>query len=237
VAVLGNLQIKQAIKDGQIICHPFSTENLSYSSLDITLGYYYFRAERDSENPLYNPFDREEVEKFFDGPFKAISHRQWCNLNSIKPIRNVPPDHPVISLKPGERILVHSHEFIGTKGNLAFDIRRHSYWSRNGVIINLNIGWLEPGFISRLTLEIINTNVKETVLMPVGERIAKVVFHETTEVMGQFGDQMGGYAPYKVGPTNNLSKIIAEWSPDQMLPKAYLDQRVLPVKIEGLSYD
>jgi deoxycytidine triphosphate deaminase len=237
VAILGNVRIKQAIKDGLIICRPFIEENLSYSSLDITLGHYYFRAERDSENPLYNPLDREEVERFFDGPFKAITHKQWCDLNSLKLIRNIPLDHPVISLKPSERILAHSHEFVGVKGNLAFDIRRHSYWSRNGVMINLNIGWLEPGFINRLTLEIINTNLKETILMPVGERIAKVVFHETSEVMGQFGDQQGGYAPYKIAPTNNLDIVISEWSPDQMLPQAYLGQRVIPKKIEGLSYD
>lgn len=237
MAIFGNLQIKQAIKNGHIICHPFVPENLSYSSLDIMLGHYYFRAERDSENPLYNPLDREEVEKFFDGPFKALSHKRWCDLYNLKPIRNIPLEHPVISLKPNERILAHSHEFVGTSGNIALDIRRHSYWSRNGIMINLNIGLLEPGFVNRLTLEIINTNKKETVLMPVGERIAKVVFYATSPVEGQYGDKQVGATPDKIGITHNLATIISEWSPDQMLPRAYLDKRVLPKKIEGMSYD
>jgi len=237
MAVLSNKQINQAIKDGVIICRPYVAENLSYSSLDITLGYYYFRVERDSENPLYNPLDREEVERFFDGPFRAINHKKWCDLNHLKPIRNIPLDHPVISLKPGERILAHSHEFIGYRGDGAFDIRCHSSWSRSGIVVSFNLGWLEPGFVNRLTIEIININKKETVLVPVGERIARVVFHHTGKVDGYYGSKQVGSTPDKYQPNSSIGTIIAEWSPDQMLPKAYLDKRVLPLKIEGLSYD
>jgi deoxycytidine triphosphate deaminase len=237
MSVLSNQQIKQAVKNGSIICHPYNEDNVSYSTIDITLGHYYFRAERNSEYPLYNPLDREDVEAFFDGPFKAITHQQWCDLYRVRPIRGIPLDHPVISMKPGERILSHSHEFVGTKGNLAFDMRCHSSWSRSGIIVSFNLGWLEPGFVNRLTIEVMNLNKKEVVLLPVGERIVRLVFHETGEVKGKYGDKQGGVTPDKILPSHNLATIISEWSPDQMLPKAYLDQRVLPKKIAGMSYD
>jgi len=35
----------------------------------------------------------------------------------------------------------------------------------------------------------------------------------------------------------DIDTIIKTWSPDMMLPKAYRDQRSLPTKIDGLSYD
>lgn len=237
MAVYGNIQIKQAIKDGTIICYPFVEDNLSYSTLDVTLGHYYFRAERASEYPLYNPLDREDVESFFDGPFKAITHQQWCDLYRVRPIRNIPLDHPVISMKPGERILAHSHEFVGVRGNLAFDMRCHSSWSRSGIIVSFNLGWLEPGFVNRLTIEVMNLNKKETVLLPVGERIVRLVFHETTSVKGQYGDKQDSTTPDMYQSSPNLKTIISEWSPDQMLPTAYRYKRVKPIKIEGLSYE
>jgi deoxycytidine triphosphate deaminase len=43
-------------------------------------------------------------------------------------------------------------------------------------------GWVDPGYINRLTLEIYNLNEHETVLLPVGERIAQAVFLETGPV-------------------------------------------------------
>ena len=36
---------------------------------------------------------------------------------------------------------------------------------------------------------------------------------------------------------SDLETIIKTWSPDMMLPKAYRDVRIMPVKIEGLSYE
>jgi len=207
MAVFSDVDIVKALGGGDIVCQPFNKENLGSSSLDITLGRSYFRVERFSENPIYNPYDREEVERYFDGPFEAISHQQWCKLNHLTPIRNIPLDHPVISLKPGERILAHSHEFIGLK-NCAMEVKCHTSWSRNGIVVNIGSNWIEPGFVNRVTIEIININQDDTILLPVGSRIAKLVFyHLSTTPIGE--------------PFNKIQTVMNEWSPDQMLPKLY----------------
>jgi deoxycytidine triphosphate deaminase len=187
VAVYSNLQIRQALDEGHIVCHPFNPKHISHASLDVTLGYHYYRIERMNERTIYNPFDREDVERYFDGPYKAMPHGEWCKLNGFKPVNNIPLDH--------------------------------------------------PGYINRLTLEIYNLNERETVLLPVGERIAQAVFLETGEVEGSYGKGRDDGFSGKYQQGNDMETIIKTWSPDMMLPRAYKDVRELPAKIEGLFYE
>lgn len=232
-----NTDIKIAIDEEHIICHPFNPRHVSHASLDVTLGYYYYRVESSKDKPVYNPFDREDVERYFEGPHKAISHKQWCDLNGLKPLNGIPLDHPVIAIKPGERILAHTHEFFGIKPPGACEIKSRSSWGRNGVAVCFDAGWVDPGYINRLTLEIFNLNQREIVLLPVGERIAQAVFHTTGPVEGNYGKGRDDSFSGKYQQGTDLNNLIATWSPDQMLPKAYRDKRTMPVKIKGLSYD
>lgn len=237
MGVFSNIQIRKAIDDGHIICTPFQPKHVAHASLDVTLGYYFYRVERTNERNIYNPFDREDVERYFDGPYKAMPHEQWCKLNGVTPLKNIPLDHPVIALKPGERILAHTHEFFGIKPPGACELKSRSSWGRNGVAVCFDAGWIDPGYINRLTLEIYNLNERETVLLPVGERIAQAVFHSTGEVDGNYGAgrDSGFSGKYQAG--TNLKTLMATWSPSMMLPKAYKDSRELPAKVEGLSYE
>ena len=232
-----NIQIRQAIDAGHILCVPYNPKHVSHASLDVTLGYYYYRIERMNERTIYNPFDPEDVERYFDGPFKAMPHAQWCKLNGFKPLAGIPDDHPVIALKPGERILAHTHEFFGIKPPGAYELRARSSWARNGVAVCFDAGWVDPGYINRLTLEIYNLNDRETVVLPVGERIAQAVFQETGEVEGDYGNGRDANFSGKYQQGTDLDTIIKTWSPDMMLPKAYLDVRVMPTKVEGAVYD
>jgi deoxycytidine triphosphate deaminase len=237
LGVYSNIQIRQALEDGHIICTPFNPKHVSHASMDVTLGYHYYRIERMNERTIYNPFDREDVERYFDGPYKAMPHSDWCKLNGFKPQANIPLDHPVISLKPRERILAHTHEFFGINPPGAYEVKSRSSWGRNGIAVCFDAGWVDPGYINRLTLEIYNLNERETVLLPVGERIAQAVFHETGEVEGSYGQgrDQGFSGKYQQG--SDIETIIKTWSPDLMLPRAYKDSRLMPQKIEGLPYE
>lgn len=237
MGVYSNVDIRRAIEEGHILCTPFNPKHVSHASLDVTLGYYYYRIERMKERPIYNPFDPEDVERYFDGPYKAMPHKDWVKLNGFKPLANIPNDHPVIALKPGERILAHTHEFFGIKPPGAYDLRARSSWARNGVAVCFDAGWVDPGYINRLTLEIFNLNHRETVLLPVGERIAQAVFQVTGEVEGDYGAGRDSNFSGKYQTGTDLDTLIKTWSPDLMLPKAYLDSREMPQKIEGMVYD
>lgn len=237
MGVYSNIQIRDALKTGHIVCTPFNPKHVSHASLDVTLGYYYYRTERVGDHTIYNPFDETDVSRYFDGPHKAISHKEWCEQNGFKLLKNIPANHPVIPLKPGERILAHTHEFFGIKPPGAYEVKARSSWGRNGIAVCFDAGWVDPGYINRLTLEIYNLNQKETVLLPVGERIAQAIFLETGEVEGNYGEgRHGGFSgKYQLG--TDLKTLIKTWSPDQMLPRAYKDKRTMPTKIPGLKGD
>ena len=235
MGVYSNTQIRQAIDNGHILCTPFDPKHVSQASLDVTLGYYYYQTDQARKGYVYNPFDKNDVSRYFGEAKQAVAHQDWCNANGVKLLEGIPADHPVIPLKPGERILAHTHEFFGILPPGAAEVKSRSSWGRNGVAVCFDAGWIDPGYINRLTLEIYNLNEHETVLLPVGERIAQIIFHETGDVDGNYGEGRDDGMSGKYQTGTSLEELIATWTPDQMLPKAYKDKRALPEGITGLK--
>lgn len=220
MSVYSNIEIGQAIKDGHIVFHPYRPEHINGSSIDVTLGEWFYRTDRQSDNKLYNPFDEGEVAKYFGEPQKAVPHSEWCKDTGSKPLANIPEDHPVIVLEPGERILAHTQEFIGILPPGTTSMQSRSTWGRNGVAVCFDAGWGDPGYINRWTLEVYNLNQRHSIVLPVGERIAQVVFMHTGEVQGSY-DKLSG--KYTLGM--DLTELVDKWHPSQMLPRAYKDKR------------
>lgn len=235
MTVYSNIEIRQAINDDVIVCRPFNPDHVAEASLDFTLGHYYYKQEFEGEYRVYNPFDAAYVAKYFKGPLKAIPHAEWCKEHDATPFQNIPPDHPIIVLRPGERILAHTHEFVGIRAQGgAAQVLSRSSWGRNGVAVCFDAGWIDPGYINRITLEIYNLNMHESVVLPVGERIGQMIFHKTGPVEGGYGSGARKMSDkYQTG--NDLEEIIASWRPEMLLPKTYRDSRKSPVPIDGLS--
>jgi dCTP deaminase len=216
MGVYSNLQIAQAIDDGQIVLHPLAVENIRGSSVDLTLGEWYFTCDNHSRG-VYNPFDEDDVKAYFGEPKKA-----GFPVDNF--FKGVPKEHPVIWLGPRQRILAHTHEFIGIKPPGTSEMRARSSWGRNGIAVCLCAGWGDPGYINRWTMEIHNTN-DQSVPLPVGERVAQLIFHTTGEVQGDYGD--GG----KYQTSTDIDQIVADWSPEDMLPRSFKDERKLPLPL------
>lgn len=235
MGVYSNTEIQAAISEGHIVCTPFNPKHVGFASLDVTLGHYFYRTGQAHKGYVYNPFDEADVRRYFSEVQQAIPHQDWCNANGVKLLEGIPADHPVIPLKPGERILAHTHEFFGIKPPGAYEVKSRSSWGRNGIAVCFDAGWVDPGYINRLTLEIYNLNEHETVLLPVGERIAQAVFHHTGQVEGNYGEgrDKGFSGKYQQG--TDLDELIRAWTPTQMLPQAYRDKRELPEAITGLK--
>lgn len=235
MSVYSNTEIRQAIADGTIVCTPLNEQNISEASVDFTLGHYFYKQEYDERSRVYNPFDEDDVERYFKGPLEAMPHKEWCDRYGFKLLKNIPEDHPIIVLKPGERILAHTHEFIGIRAHGgAAEVKSRSSWGRNGVAVCFDAGWIDPGYINRITLEIFNLNEHESVVLPVGERIGQLIFHKTGPVEGDYSDGRKGMSG-KYQHTDDLDELIASWRPATMLPRAFKDQRKLPQVIPGLA--
>lgn len=223
--VYSNTEINEAIARGHIVFHPYNPEHINGSSLDVTLGFWYYRINPLGDQAYYNPFDQHDVERYFAGPNHADQHNLWAEKNKMKLFSGIPADHPIIVLGPGERILAHTHEFVGIKAPGTSTMQARSTWGRNGVAVCLDAGWGDPGYINRWTMEIYNMNQHESVVLPVGERIAQLVFYHTGPVAGEYSSMSG---KYQSASGDDLVDLIKEWRPEQMLPKAYKDKREKP---------
>lgn len=236
MGVYSNTEIITAVEQDIIVCVPFNPRHVSEASLDFTLGHYFYKQEDQPEaSGVYNPFDKSDVSRYFKGPLEATAHEVWCKKNSLPLFNNIPKDHPIIVLQPGERILAHTHEFVGirAKGG-ACEVKSRSSWGRNGVAVCFDAGWVDPGYINRITLEIYNLNMHESVVLPVGERVGQLIFHHTGPVDGGYAEGRNGMSG-KYQRTDDLKELIATWKPQDMLPRAYKDSRVPAPKINGLS--
>ncbi len=224
--VYSNKQLKTAIEAGQIVFHPYQPEHINGSSIDVTLGQWFYRTDRKSPTVVYNPFDKDEVDHYFGEPQRAITHKQWCEETGSAPLKNIPEDHPVIVIEPGERILAHTQEFIGILPPGTTSMQSRSTWGRNGIAVCFDAGWGDPGYINRWTMEIYNLNQRHSVVLPIGERIAQIVFMHTGEVEGSY-DKLSG----KYSSGTDLQTLINTWEPSQMLPRAWRDERKTPLQV------
>jgi deoxycytidine triphosphate deaminase len=229
--VYSNRQIRDAIKRGHIVFHPYIDEHIAGSSIDVTLGYWFYRTERKSNVGFYNPFCETDVARYFDGPHHAEIHEIWAEENGRKLFDGIPPEHPIIILRPGERILAHTHEFIGIKAPGTSTMQARSTWGRNGIAVCLDAGWGDPGYINRWTMEIYNMNQHESVVLPVGERIAQLVFYHTGPVDGEYPSISG---KYQSSTSDDIKQIVKKWKPEQMLPRAYKDNRRKPLNAKDM---
>ena len=216
--VYSDIQIKAALADGRIVISPLIENNIRGSSVDVTLGEWYY-STGGNKRDIYNPYDALDVSRYFGNVKRAIAHGYWAEKHGRKPFAGILGDHPIIVLAPGERILAHTNEFIGINPPGTSEMRARSSMGRNGIAVCFDAGWGDPGYINRWTMEILNLNRTESVVLPVGERVAQIVFHETGEVERHYG--AGG--KYQTG--RDIDEIKQAWTPSQMLPRAHKDTR------------
>lgn len=224
MSVASNVDIRRGIAQGNIILRPMIDDNIRGSSIDLTLGEWYYRCGSNTGSTFYNPFDPESVDRFFGEPKQA----KWELDEHGDPFPGIPEEHPVILLQPGERILAHTHEFAGVIGNQTSEIRARSSWGRNGITVCMCAGWGDPGYFDRWTLEIQNHN-RLAVPLPAGERVAQLIVHQTGQVQGQYGES----GKYQASTDPDI--VIAEWRPQDMLPRSYRDQRKLPLPVTEVT--
>lgn len=222
--VFSDREIKAAVKSGQIVIDPYLPENIKGASVDLRLGEWFYVTDSASNQDYYNPFNSASVDDYFKGPLKAVSNQEWADHHSRKPWKNIPLDHPIIVLRPHERLLAHTVEFIGILYEGTTGMQARSTWGRNGIVVCKDAGWGDPGYINRWTMEIQNDN-NVSVVLPVGMRIAQMVFYH----MGKSDKVYGDNDKYHVSGT--IKQMKRAWKPEMMLPRAFKDIIELPPAI------
>lgn len=235
MGVYSNTEILADFESGNIVIEPFNQAHVNGSSYDVLLGEYFYKSGSEEADRLYNPYSESDVARHFGAVMRAQplrEHSHIMNKLGITNIENIPDDHPVIILRPHERILAHTHEFIGIKKGTT-SMQARSTTGRNGIVVCMDAGWGDPGYINRWTMEIKNHNEQYAVL-PVGIRVAQIVFHHTGEVTSEYSQLSGKYQSSR---SDDLGIIKTSWKPSDMLPKAYKDVLEILPPIDGLGYD
>lgn len=233
--VYSNIEIIEAIKAGHIIQYPEDPQLINASSVDVRLGYNFYRTDQSTQKEgLYNPYDEEDVRRYFGDPLMAEPLKDigyFTRKFGHLALKGIDPECPVIILRPGERILAHTHEFIGIKAPGTSSMQARSTTGRNGVTVCKDAGWGDPGYINRWTMEIQNENEDEHVPLLVGMPIAQVVFYHTGPVESDYVNLSGNYQS-----SNDIDELVRSWTPEQMLPKAYRNKFRPAPPIDGMSY-
>lgn len=217
-------QIRASINEGTITCIPFREHQIEARSLLVSLGSYYYRTEQDSPSPLYNPLDPEDVERYFDGPFKALSYAQQSSLSGLRRAEGIAADRPVILLKPGECIIAHTYEFIGASAAYTVRLEELSGWRQSG--IHVDMPTQETGSVTRQSLIIRNSNTSRHVALPVAVPIARLFFTTNPDK-----------ATAAILSTNVIDTAISTWTPATILAGAMSMPAEHPAAIEGLNYE
>lgn len=98
-------------------------------------------------------------------------------------------------MHPGRRYLAATEETVKVPPDMAVEVTGRSSWGRDGLEVHRQAGWLDPGFLGTVTLEL-SVVGSELVLWP-GARVAQLVFHTLDHevLQGYVGKYAGQQAP------------------------------------------
>lgn len=234
MGVYSNQEILDGFESGNIVIDPFNPNHVNSSSYDVTLGHYFYKSGNEDPNRLYNPYNEAEVEEHFGELMEAeplSEHKKVLQQLGVKGLNGFPQDHPVFILRPHERILAHTQEFIGIRQNGTTSMQARSTTGRNGIVVCMDAGWGDTGYVNRWTMEIKNHN-EQYVVVPEGIRIAQIVFHHSGPVAQEYAELSG---KYQDRTSHDFEEIKRLWSPSQMKPKSFKDVIEPLVPVDGLG--
>jgi len=147
---LTDVDIKRAIKKGDIRIEPFSESNIGPGSVDLTLDnrWWFFK-------------DRE-------GTTIDLSKRGWQEVMAEKRAKS-------IVLKPQQMCLGITKEKITLADNIVGILEGRSRYARMGLSIHITSSFVQPGVSNRQVLEILN-NSHYNYRISEGMRITHIVF-------------------------------------------------------------
>lgn len=201
--ILGNIEIKRQRERGGIVIEPYNEKQLGMNSYDVRLDEWFYRERLPP--PTGTCLDIwKDCKSMWDGPHRAMVASDLF------------PDckRPVIVIRPGERLLACTQEFIGGRDNITAILKTRSSLARCNVDFCVSAGLGDTGYVNKWTLEITNLSRHYTIPLYVGERVAQIVFAHTTPVEGNYAAHGGHYQS-----SSNLAELQANWRPEDMLPR------------------
>lgn len=213
IGVLSDREIREEIEEGNIILYDPNKDckdNIRNSSVDITLGEFYFRNETDLE--ILNPWCEEHVSQYWG----SVRTADTVNDDATEKMLGIKKGEKYIILAPGESILGHTNEFIGGRNNVTSMMKCRSSLGRVNITICRDAGWGDVNFYNKWCLEITNNGTCKIVLQ-VGKRVGQVVFLYTGLAENPYNGK------YHNHNNDGPEETFKNWTPSMLLPKLHLE--------------
>ncbi len=217
VGALSDKLIFHHLEQGNIVIDPLVRENVKMSSVDVCLGKYYYKERKPfpHESRIYNPYDEVAMRRLWGD---LLEGQPASDMLPIEHRTNIDDDELVIVLEPGETILAHTDEFIGSRHLHTTKMYSRSSLGRSFIGVCKCAGWGDPGYFNRWTMEITNFALHHSVILVVFRRIAQMVFIPTGPILGE---DYASNAASKYQKSGSLEELKRIWTPDAMLPRLY----------------
>lgn len=102
------------------------------------------------------------------------------------------PDGPTFQpVRDGHMYLGHTQETIRIPRHLGAQLHGRSSLARQGLLVHITGGWVDPGFRGQLVLEVANLS-NEPIHVPIGQRVCQLTLSRlTTSVDEAYGEKAG----------------------------------------------
>jgi dCTP deaminase len=179
LVILSDRSLREAIAAGRLVIEPLDDDAIQPSSIDVRLD------------------NRFRV--FYTARHPYIDVKQ--PMDDLTELVEVKPDDAFI-LHPGEFVLGSTLEQVGIPPDLAARLEGKSSLGRLGLMTHSTAGFLDPGFVGHVTLELSNVANLPITLYP-GMRIGQIaVFQLTTPAERPYGSRgVGSKYQGQRGPT------------------------------------
>ncbi len=156
--ILCDKDIKNRIKNNNIIIKPFSEEQLSSSSVDLRLG---------NEFRVFKPISQTHIDPKEKQPNNEYTDKLVINNGEA------------FIIHPGEFVLATTKEWVEMPIDLVGSVDGRSSIGRLGIIIQ-TAPMIDAGFKGNITLELANIGRMPVSLYP-DMRICRLTFHQLTQ--------------------------------------------------------
>ena len=159
--LLSDRDIKAEISAGRVQMDPYDEAMIQPSSIDVRLDRW-FRVFENHKYPHIDPsIEQEDLTRLLE----------------------TEGDEPFI-LHPGEFVLGSTYEVVSLPDDVAGRLEGKSSLGRLGLLIHSTAGYVDPGWVGNLTLELGNVARLPITLYP-GMKIGQISFHRMSSVVDQ----------------------------------------------------
>lgn len=225
-SLMSRPDILDAVASGEIFYEDGSEENIKSSSVDLTLGPWYWEETSPTvERRIFNPNSREDVNRVW-GRLCFAPRLNWWLKNRF--IENTlegfhPTEDRIFFIAPQKQILCSTREFIGGRSrDITTMMKARSGAGRSFLEVCRCAGWGDIGYHSRWTMEFNNSSATHHIPLKIGQRYAQLVFFRGRELRTEDADyrQEGKYQ-------SDVSKgVRSQWTPEMMRPAMFKDNEI-----------